>query len=176
MQAITKSRYPYCLPARRVPRAAYVPKGRTLLLVDLENLAGGPHVPLDSMLSSVAQFSRLSGLGPGDLAVVGTNPGLLSQASQLMPRARLVTQAGPDGADLALLREVRDLLWVAQRFDRVVIGSGDGIFSNVAQGLRNLGIAVGVVGPHGGIATRLAQSVDFVRTIALTRCQPELAC
>ena len=120
------------------------------------------------MLSSVAQFSRLSGLAPGDLAVVGTNPGLLSQASQLMPRARLVTQAGPDGADLALLREVQDLLWVAQRFDRVVIGSGDGIFSNVAQGLRNLGIAVGVVGPHGSIATRLAQSVDFVRTIALT--------
>ncbi len=164
----TKSPHRYCLPARRVPRAAYVPKGRTLLLVDLENLAGGPHVPLDSMVSSVAQFSRLSGLAPGDLAIVGVNPGLLSQASQLMPRARLVTRAGPDGADLALLREVHDLLWVAQRFDRVVIGSGDGIFSNVARGLRGLGIAVGVVAPRGSISTRLVRSVDFVRTMALT--------
>ncbi|MBK37028.1 MAG: hypothetical protein CME26_16050 [Gemmatimonadetes bacterium] len=140
-----------------------MPEGRTLHLVDLENLVGGPFAPAEVMLASIDQFNRLAVRSLDDLVWVGTNPRLVLQAKRLMPQARCLTKGGPDGADLALLNELDNPTWIAERFDRVVIGSGDGIFSDVAREMRTLGVRVGVVARRGTVSLRLGYAVDFVR-------------
>jgi hypothetical protein len=79
--------------------------------------------------------------------------------------AQLVIGRGVDGADRALLAMVADPRWVAARFDRVVLGSGDGIFVSALASLRNLGVATGIVAPENNISWALRRQADFVRPL-----------
>ena len=64
----------------------------------------------------------------------------------------MVGNNGPDGADQAILAAV-DLDRIAQRYQRIVIASGDAAFTWVAQSLRDRGLLV-----YNVTRTRASQS------------------
>jgi hypothetical protein len=155
----------YAVPDRVVERAPHVPVGRTLHLVDIENLMGGPFTGDNAMRESCRRYREAACVGLRDHVVIACNPALALEAARNWPGRLLVAGRGPDGADLALLEQVRDARWVAQRFDRVVIGSGDGIFYDTAVALRSYGIAVGIVAVEGRLSRSLARTAHFIRVL-----------
>jgi diacylglycerol kinase family enzyme len=86
--------------------------------------------------------------------------GLLS-AGLGWPRARHLVRSGKDGADLELI-DVLEHENVAARFRHVVIGSGDGGFSQAAANLMGRGIHVTVVTRWGSLAYELAKAADDI--------------
>ncbi len=79
---------------------------------------------------------------------------------------------GRDGADRSLL-ESAPADWVVERFDRLVIGSGDHAFRPLATAAANAGLTVTVVGRCETVARRLAMAADTV--IDLRRPSPILS-
>src|SRR5699024_1946884 len=69
--------------------------------------------------------------------------------------ARRWLRKGPAGADLALLEVIEDLQWVADRFKRVVIASGDHIFAHAVAALKAVGVEVTVIAPPVGLSKQL---------------------
>jgi hypothetical protein len=160
-----RSRSLYLVPDRRVPRARHVSVGRALHLVDLENLMCGPLQPAIALRYAAARYEQVAVVRPDDHVVVAVNPALALDAGRAWPTARLLVGRGPDGADRELLATLADTPWVAARYDRVVIGSGDGIFASALESLRALGIATGVVAPELGLSRDLRRRATFVRLI-----------
>jgi hypothetical protein len=153
-------------PARSaaLPREGFVPAGRTLHLVDVENLMGGPLSGPIALQAAVAAYNHLAPVRCGDHVIVGVNPGLALAVFDVWPRARLVVRGGPDGADNALIACVGDVAWTASRYDRLVVGSGDGIFSVVIAAYRAAGIPVGVVARPSSLSLSM---VAIASTVAL---------
>jgi hypothetical protein len=161
-----RSRSLYLVPDRRVPRARHVPVGRALHLVDLENLMCGPLQPEIALRYAAARYLEVASVRLGDHVVVAVNPALALEAGRAWPTARLLVGRGLDGADRELLASLADAPWVAARYDRVVIGSGDGIFAAALESLQSLGIATGLVGPERGVSLNLRRRATFVRFIS----------
>jgi hypothetical protein len=161
----------YLVPERRVRRAQHIPAGRTLHLVDLENLMRGPVHDISAIAYALREYRMAAAVSSTDHVVLAVNPALAVDAGRAWPGARLRIGGGPDGADEALLHDVSDRQWVAERYDRVVIGSGDGIFAFAAAEFQSLGIAVGVVAPEHGVSHRLRRYASFVH---LLRVSPAL--
>jgi hypothetical protein len=109
--------------------------------------------------TAVDVYKKAAGVLPEDLAVIASNGKLAMAAGLSWPGALLRIGRGADGADLALLAEA-PLDWVASRFDRVVIGSGDGIFVDLVRQLRLHGRRVTVVGRSGSVAGKLRRAAD----------------
>ena len=134
---------------------------RRLVLLDVENLAADP-------MPSFGSLRRLRGelvtvLGPreewGAVEVAsGPRAGL---AAGLVFRARPRVRRGPDGADLELLRVLREER-VAQRFTHVVIGSGDGIFAGACRDLVAAGLHVTAMARPGSLSGALRHAADRV--------------
>lgn len=157
--------------------------GRTLHLIDLENLVGDGAANGETALRVLAQYLDLACWREGDLAYVATNPGLASRICWDIPvQCNFRTACGPDGADHALLREAAPD-FVARRVQRLVIGSGDHIFIQRALAVRDLGVGVAVVARRGSIhsgwaawgfpAIELADAVpNGRRTVVRPAAQP----
>src|SRR4051794_35314488 len=64
------------VPPRNRPRAGFVPAGRTLHLVDVENLMGGPLSGPVALREAVAAYHDLAPVRPRDHVIVGVNPQL----------------------------------------------------------------------------------------------------
>lgn len=141
-----------------------VPAGRALHLIDLENLLDGHHETADAaeVAWAVSGFCRHADWHRDDLVVVAANPALLGRIAFDLPTGwQKVAAPGPDGADRALLRWAGpDLL--RHRFHRLVLGSGDGIFSGLAEAVRALGGEVWVVASGGHLSRRLAACATTV--------------
>jgi hypothetical protein len=141
---------------------------RKFVACDLENLVGGPlTADMGDLAAEVySRFEAAACTRPGDLVVIATHPGAAFVAHRVAPFARLVTRRGPDGADRRLIEELADLDRLSERFDQVVIGSGDGIFVEPVQALVGAGIETVVVGREASMAKRL--QVAAHRCIAIT--------
>lgn len=133
---------------------------RTLHLVDLENLAGGPLVTPSQAVKLAEAFARRARYAPGDLMVVGSSHMSGIAASLAFPSATVRWRSGPNGADLALLEAVTE--FDLDRFDRLVLGSGDGIFTELAATARAHGVRVHGVSRHESMARSLAQVCDRI--------------
>ena len=142
-------------PRRRFP-------ARTLHVVDIENLAG-------AAIPSLGQVTEIQGLylahlafGADDQVVMAANHLALLNAALGWPHARYRVRSGKDGADLELI-DVLEHENVAARFSHVVIGSGDGGFSQSAASLAARGIRITVVSRWGSLAYELAKvAVDVI--------------
>ena len=101
---------------------------RTLHLVDLENLAGDPRASERDALAAYVDYLRAADWRAGDVVYLAMNPGLAKRIgwASVVP-CRLHCACGTDGADLALLAHAAPE-FVARRFERLVVGSGDHIF------------------------------------------------
>jgi hypothetical protein len=143
---------------------------RELHLLDIENLLGGSQFSAQD----VAQFRDFY-LAANDVAedahiVIATSSAEgLVEAGLGWQHARTIFRNGHDGADLALL-EVIDTEHVTERFTKIVIASGDGIFARAAEQMFDQGIDVSVFAPalavsgqfsHASQLVHLFSSADF---------------
>lgn len=158
-------RHLYVVPERRVPREAFAPAGRSLHLIDIENLMGGPDGGGLALRRTVADYQEAELVVDGDHVIMGANPRLGIAAKASWPNARLVVRGGPDGADIALLETVSDVRFIAARYDRIVVGSGDGVFEVVVREYRSCGLAVGVISRQRSLSYALGASASFVRLL-----------
>jgi hypothetical protein len=128
---------------------------RTLHVVDIENLVGTAIPTLDRVSEVQGQYLACLGFGLDDQVVLATSHLGLLNAGLGWPHARHLVRSGKDGADLELI-DVLEHENVATRFRHVVIGSGDGGFSQVAASLAARGLHITVVSRWGSLARTLA--------------------
>ena len=128
------------------------PRRRTLHLIDIENLAGSARPSARVVRDLRNDYGAR--VQPGDLVIVAANHGAAPVVWWEWPGARHLPRSGPNGADEALLEVIRTE-HAEQRFDRVVIASGDAIFAMPAAELARRGVSVAVVARRGSLARRL---------------------
>ncbi len=134
--------------------------GRTLHLIDIENLAGTALPAADEIRACRAEYEAAF-VKAGDLVVIACSHAAFPVVGWEWPHGRHLVRSGPDGADLALVG-VLDHERVSDRFSSVVIGSGDGIFASEAARLASLGVDVTVVSQPRSLARRLRMAAHHV--------------
>ncbi len=138
----------------------------TLHLVDLENLVGDPYASSERSQLVLAEYRQIAAQKFGHLAVVAANHHLLDPVIyELAEWSRAHHASGPDGADNVLLDNA-PCQWVCQRFKRLVIGSGDHIFADLAEAAITHGLAVTVIGRVGSIARRFSTLGCDIRVLS----------
>ena len=141
-----------------MPTPSSVRLHRTLHLIDADNLLGDPGTCDRQQIEAMyAAYRQAAGFADDDHVVIaaGTNGEHVFEVEYGWERARHLRRRGPDGADLALLEEAT---WAARgdRYDRVVIGSGDGIFVSAHDELTAAGLSVEVVAREWSLSAALA--------------------
>lgn len=128
--------------------------GRHIVVVDIENLAATPSPSCDDVVAAIhALGEAIPGFASAHVVVACSHRAAL-QVGVAVGRCRRLWRSGPDGADLALL-EVLDTERIEERFERVTVCSGDGIFADAVARLAGCGIDVGVVAIEGRLSARL---------------------
>ncbi|MDA8317156.1 MAG: hypothetical protein M0010_18595 [Actinomycetota bacterium] len=145
--------------------------GRAFHALDLENLVGAfgrkrraRAATLEGAVrAAIANYVRVAGLGECDHGVAVGSRRFVRIAAFELPHqiAWRVSAPVPDGADQALL-DLCDPGFLAQHYERVVIGSGDHFFAPFAAQLAGLGVAVDVVARHGACSSELRRCVRRV--------------
>ena len=128
--------------------------GRTAHLLDVENLVGTGRFGASEAQACRSAYAALGLIRGGDHVIVACNPFSAIHVREMWPGTRLLTGHGRDGADLALLAAIEHERF-QDRYDRIVVGSGDGIFTDAVASFRQTGREVVVVGRQGAIAQRL---------------------
>lgn len=153
------------------PKINKLARGRRLVLVDIENVVGGAVHSAEEALWARQEVESMIGLQVLDQVIVGTSHIGLFSAHAAWPNSRLEVRSGENGADLALL-EVMERENIHQRFEELVLISGDGIFTEEVSRLGGLGVRVTVLGHIGGVAKRLsmaaAETLNFTSLITQT--------
>lgn len=127
--------------------------GRQLVLVDIENLAGGACLSAGTVQSAKAALVATRQIRAADHVVIGTSHIGLVPVGSVWSGVRYVVRSGRDGADLALLDVMAED--VANRFESVVLASGDGIFADEVAALAAAGVPTVVIGRRGHTARSL---------------------
>ena len=141
-------------------RLGDIRRGRTLILVDIENLACDPRPQVAKVESIRTALCRLGLGGSTDQVVTACNHGAALTVAAGWPCARHLVRSGPDGADEALL-DIALNEDVARRFDRVVLATGDGAFAPAAAALAAAVTVVAVSHRHT-LSARLRLAVHEV--------------
>ena len=144
------------------------PTGRCLHLVDIENLLGNPRPADTQQAVEVFETYLVAAVWhPGDLVVVASNPGLMKTLAFQLPDIPSSWRCirGADGADRLLLQAVPNRLHT--RFSRLVIGSGDGIFTDLADNTSRTSVETWVVSGVGFVARGLRRTADQVRAMTI---------
>lgn len=132
---------------------------RKIVLLDIENMMFGAH-ETDAVRNRSAEILALAeARRPTDMVIVGCNPSMAFRAKDLFPNAQIVTGRGKDGADAALI-DMIDIRHAAERFNELVIVSGDHAFAPIAHAARKVGLSVRVVAPRHGLSTALRVFAD----------------
>ena len=140
----------------------HVPEGRTLHLVDIENLVGDPFAPPTEVVQRIREYLVAADWRDGDHVVVAGHPDLLMAARNVQGLGfRALAGYGKDGADNALLG-ASDESFTASRYCRVSIRSGDHAFTDLAAHLGKLGTIVWVVARRGSLARSLRMAAAYV--------------
>ena len=141
---------------------------RTLHLVDIENLAGAALPSRDQVTEVQGLYVARLGFGADDQVVMAASHLAFLNAALGWPSARYRVRSGPNGADLELL-DVLQHEDVAARFTHVVIGSGDGLFSQAAANLAARDVRVTVVSRRDSLSRALAGVAGDVRYLDAPR-------
>jgi hypothetical protein len=141
---------------------------RTLHLVDIENLAGAALPSRDQVTEVQGLYVARLTFGADDQVVMATSHLAFMNAALGWPSARYRVRSGPNGADLELL-DVLQHEDVAARFTHVVIGSGDGLFSQAAANLAARDVRVTVVSRRDSLSRALAGVAGDVRYLDVPR-------
>jgi len=135
-------------------KAPFRVDGRQLVLIDIENIVGSSTPSETSVAFALTELEYLLSDFHSSQVVIGCSHRTAKVVAFMCPTFRHLWQSGPNGADFALLRVLTDEM-VAERFKKVVICSGDGIFADVAARLGSVGVCVSVVSLEGHLSNRL---------------------
>lgn len=133
-------------------------RGRAVHLLDIENLTASSLPTTAEVTTVMTLYRSIVPIGPMDQFIVAVNHKALVPAGIAFRGVQLLARSGPDGADRALV-ETAYVDRLGQRFDRVVIGSGDGFFTELAIWLLTQGVRVTVVSRRGSLSWRLYAAV-----------------
>lgn len=135
--------------------------GRHLVLVDIENIAGTPTPSPDAVRVSIQKLEEIvPGFKSAQKVWAFSHRAARTVAFAAFPDRQL-WRSGPDGADRALL-EVLDTERIEERYERVTVCSGDGIFADSIARLAGHGVMVGVAARRGHVSTRLRMATQHV--------------
>lgn len=143
------------------------PSNRHLVLIDLENMAA---TSSPTARDAEAVRARLRLVIPDFDTVqriVACSHHAAGKVAFAFPGARHLWRSGRNGADLALL-DVLENEHVAQRFGRVTLCSGDGIFAASVAGLGGADVDVTVVAWRGRLARALELAARYVVWLPVT--------
>jgi hypothetical protein len=144
------------LPKKRALR------GRRLVVVDMENVVGGAIMTVEHAVGAHLCIEAAVGLHGDEHVVIGTSHFGLLSAGLGWAGPRLLARSDENGADLVLLAVLTEE-HVEERFDEVVLVSGDGIFTDAVTALGAAGVRVTVVARRGTCSRRLRMAAG--RTI-----------
>lgn len=118
---------------------------RTIHLLDIENLLATPFFTAEDVAHFKRFYATTDVYADGDHIVIATSSSEgIVEANVGWGSARYTFQRGENGADTALIEIIRGE-HLDERFDRVVIASGDGIFERHVKALCAAQIDVHVV-------------------------------
>ena len=143
-------------------------EGQSIELVDIENLVGASELTAENVSEIKTSMDLMEGANV--MQIVACSHHNAEAVMFNWPGARIILKSGKDGADLALINVVTDEQ-VAKRFDRIVIASGDGIFSTIAKDLSDEGVDVSIICGRGALAKNLKRQCPNVRYLALGTSQ-----
>lgn len=131
---------------------------RTAYFLDLDNLIGTGKPSRFEIDEVFAAFDAVFDPGPGDQVYCAGTSSTAALAGLARPGYLIRSGWGRDGADRRLI-ELADPVFLANRFQKVVIGSGDGVFAELVNKLRSAGLAVELVTGRGLLHQALYRSV-----------------
>ena len=137
-----------------LPQKKRALRGRRLVVVDIENVVGGAVLTTEQAVGAHLSIKEVAALDGSEHVVIGTSHVGVVSSGLGWRGPRLVVRSGENGADLALLDVLIDER-VEERFDEVVLVSGDGIFAEAIAALGAAGVDVTVVAPSGRCSRRL---------------------
>lgn len=141
------------------------PTSRTLHLVDIENLVGDPVAVGPLALGALKEYLEISGWREGDQVIIAANPALLLPIMyDIGVPCSVHPVKGTDAADQMLIGYAVPE-WVAERFDRLVVGSGDHAFRDTACAVRDLGCSVVIVSRSRSLSNSLKGEAFGVRLL-----------
>jgi hypothetical protein len=145
----------------RDPHDHHHDEGRALHLVDLEQLVG-PDARPDAIKDVVDAYLEASRWDPDDHVVVAADCGSIGEvAFELDTGWRLLAARGPDGADRAQLHAT-DPRFAARRYDRLIVGSGAAVFTDLVRSVNRLGGDAWVVARPTTLDHRLRRVASWV--------------
>lgn len=141
---------------------------RTAYLLDIDNLAGSGQATQPDVLAVVKAFEQECRPGVNDQVYCAATAMAAFHLKALRPGYTVLVGRGQDGTDRRLL-DLAEPNHMAKRFQRVVVGSGDGIFAPLVSALRARGLKVSVLKGRGHIAHQLYRAVG---TVKVTQANP----
>lgn len=140
-----------------------MPNTRELHLLDIENLLGRSRFrAADVVRFREFYLDRNHVADDAQLIIATSSRRGIVEAGLGWPGARCVFKCGHNGADLALLNVIKTE-HVDGRFEKVIIASGDAIFTDVAKQMQELGVAVTVFAHARSVSKRLTHASELVR-------------
>ena len=134
-------------------------------LIDIENVVGASELTAANVIEVKNAMDLMEGANV--MQVVACSHHNAEAVMFNWPKARIILKSGKDGADLALIKVATDED-IAKRFNRVVIASGDGIFTTIAKELSEQGVEVSIVCGRGALSKNLKHQCPNVRYLPLT--------
>ncbi|MEV7806462.1 hypothetical protein AB0O28_26295 [Microbispora sp. NPDC088329] len=153
-----------------ITRLRSLRRGRAIHLLDVENLTGTALPTTHDVRQVMGAYQRTVPVGPLDQFIVAVNHNALVPVGIALRGVQLLARSGPDGADRALDEAARTAR-VDLRFERAVIGSGDGYFTDLALWLAGRGLHVTVVSQRACLSWRLYTAVPDTVTFELPVAQ-----
>lgn len=138
-------------PGARVQ--ALVP-GRKVHLIDIENLCGLQHPSRTQVAFARQRYRESVKVNEGDIVIVASAYGNLMSAALGWPGARYLGRNGKDGADICLARVIVEE-GLSERFDSVVMASGDGGLAPFVAHLAARGLDTTVVSHRKPLSRRM---------------------
>ncbi|WP_159619275.1 NYN domain-containing protein [Ruania rhizosphaerae] len=147
--------------------------GRALHLIDAENVGGGPNMRADDVRYMWTVYRTNVATTSSDQFWIGSSRRFLRGAIPALSGegARVLVRDGRDGGESILIDNV-DVDHVADRYDRVVIASGDGAFEGLTLELRARGVHVQVVNGYANLSRALRRAASTVTQLKLTFADP----
>lgn len=154
-----------------LPLKKRVLRGRRLVVVDIENMVGGAVMATEDAARARRYLQDAVGLREDEQVIVGSSHISALAAGLGWPGTGRRWRSEKDGADLALL-DVLTEERIEERFDEVVLASGDGIFTDAVAVLGAAGVRITVVAHRDGCSKRLRMAAS--RTVFLETGSLEL--
>lgn len=128
--------------------------GRTIHLIDIENLCGSSRVTRDQVAQERETYKQAVLIGHSDLVIVASSGGNLLSSYLGWPGPRFLARDGKDGADICLAEVIAEG-GLAGRFEIAVVASGDGGLAPSVASLAEQGLHTIVVSRANCISRRM---------------------